>query len=202
MAEGDTLISVDYEIFGKVQGVFFRKYTQVCGLPTLSAWEQEACSRKIFFGEAGSLVTEWQRGGLWKNRYENALQWVNHNASGSFSVCVHAQSCPTLQLQRLYSLPGSSVHGIFPGRILEWVAISSSRGSSPPRSLALAGGFFYHWVAWESLLEALSAVIIGLTVVLSTNTHMDELLFHKERGLLQFSLLGHHQNKSQFLQGS
>ncbi|XP_066134188.1 DNA mismatch repair protein Mlh3 isoform X4 [Saccopteryx bilineata] len=28
MAEGDTLISVDYEIFGKVQGVFFRKYTQ------------------------------------------------------------------------------------------------------------------------------------------------------------------------------
>ncbi|OWK09632.1 ACYP1, partial [Cervus elaphus hippelaphus] len=55
MAEGDTLISVDYEIFGKVQGVFFRKYTQVCGLPTLSAWEQETCSRKIFFGEAGSL---------------------------------------------------------------------------------------------------------------------------------------------------
>lgn len=31
MAEGDTLISVDYEVFGKVQGVFFRKYTQVCG---------------------------------------------------------------------------------------------------------------------------------------------------------------------------
>ncbi|XP_015398885.1 acylphosphatase-1 isoform X2 [Panthera tigris] len=29
MAEGDTLISVDYEIFGKVQGVFFRKYTQL-----------------------------------------------------------------------------------------------------------------------------------------------------------------------------
>lgn len=28
MAEGDTLISVDYEVFGKVQGVFFRKYTQ------------------------------------------------------------------------------------------------------------------------------------------------------------------------------
>ncbi|XP_024423480.2 acylphosphatase-1 isoform X1 [Desmodus rotundus] len=31
MAEGDTLISVDYEIFGKVQGVFFRKYTQAEG---------------------------------------------------------------------------------------------------------------------------------------------------------------------------
>ena len=30
------------------------------------------------------------------------------------------------------SLPGSSVHGISQGRILEWVAISSSRGSSQP----------------------------------------------------------------------
>ena len=32
-----------------------------------------------------------------------------------------------------YSLPGSSVHGISQARVLEWVAISFSRGSSPPR---------------------------------------------------------------------
>lgn len=38
MAEGDTLISVDYEIFGKVQGVFFRKYTQVSGLQALGTY--------------------------------------------------------------------------------------------------------------------------------------------------------------------
>ena len=31
------------------------------------------------------------------------------------------------------SLPGSTVHGISQARILEWVAISFSRGSSPPR---------------------------------------------------------------------
>ena len=31
------------------------------------------------------------------------------------------------------SLPGSSVHGILQARILEWVAISFSRGSSQPR---------------------------------------------------------------------
>ena len=31
------------------------------------------------------------------------------------------------------SLPGSSAHGIFQARILEWVAISFSRGSSQPR---------------------------------------------------------------------
>lgn len=32
MAEGEGLISVDYEVFGKVQKVFFRKHTQVCVL--------------------------------------------------------------------------------------------------------------------------------------------------------------------------
>ena len=36
-----------------------------------------------------------------------------------------------------YSPPGSSVHGIFQARILEWVAISSSRGSSRSRDQTL-----------------------------------------------------------------
>ena len=44
------------------------------------------------------------------------------------------------------SQSGSSVHGVFQARILEWVAISSSRGSSPPRDLTqvsdMAGRFF------------------------------------------------------------
>ena len=31
------------------------------------------------------------------------------------------------------SLTGSSIHGIFQARVLEWVAISFPRGSSPPR---------------------------------------------------------------------
>ena len=47
--------------------------------------------------------------------------------------CLVAQSCLTLYDPREYSLPGSSVHGIFQARILEPVAISSSRGSSQPR---------------------------------------------------------------------
>ena len=41
-----------------------------------------------------------------------------------------SQSCPILWDQMDCSLPGSSVHGISQARILEWVAISSSRGSS------------------------------------------------------------------------
>ena len=42
------------------------------------------------------------------------------------------QSCPTLGDPMDYSPPGSSVHGILQARILEWVAMLSSRGSSWP----------------------------------------------------------------------
>ena len=48
-----------------------------------------------------------------------------------------AQLCPTLCDPMDCSLSGSSVHGIFQARVLEWVAISFSRGSFQPRSPAL-----------------------------------------------------------------
>ena len=48
-------------------------------------------------------------------------------------MCVCAQSYLTLCDTMDCSLPGSSVHGILQARILEWVAISFSRGSSQPR---------------------------------------------------------------------
>ena len=44
-----------------------------------------------------------------------------------------AQLCTTLCDSMDCSLPGSSVHGIFQTRVLEWVVISFSRGSSQPR---------------------------------------------------------------------
>ena len=43
------------------------------------------------------------------------------------------QSCPTFCDLMDYSLPGSSVHEVLQVRILEWVAMTSSRGSSQPR---------------------------------------------------------------------
>ena len=43
-----------------------------------------------------------------------------------------AQSCPTLCDPMDCSLPGSLVHGILQARILKWVSISFSRGSSRP----------------------------------------------------------------------
>ena len=50
-----------------------------------------------------------------------------------WTCCLVAQSCPTLCDPMDCSLPGSSVHGILQARILEWFAISSSRGSSQLR---------------------------------------------------------------------
>ena len=57
-----------------------------------------------------------------------------------------AQLCPILCDPMDCSLPGSSVHGISQARILEWVAISFSRGSFPNPEIELASpeleGFF------------------------------------------------------------
>ena len=67
------------------------------------------------------------------------------------------QSCPTLRHPVDCSPPGSSVHGILQARRLEWVAISSSRGSSRPRDQTqascvscIAGRFFYRLNHLES----------------------------------------------------
>ena len=73
-------------------------------------------------------------------------------------MCAHTQSCLTLCDPAGYSLRGSSVHGIFQARILKWVAISFSRGSSRPRDWAcvssiscIAGRFFTVWTTRETL---------------------------------------------------
>lgn len=72
MAEGEGLVSVDYEVSGKVQGVFFRKYTQVRGV----AWRGPAASPFLGGGlPAGgarcplSVLLGWQWQLLWAPRW-------------------------------------------------------------------------------------------------------------------------------------
>ena len=84
------------------------------------------------------------------NHRDQGIQYHQHPRSSTLSsfpfflpkshqspVCVHAcsitQSCSTLCDSMDCCPPGSSVHGIFQASILEWVTISSSRGSSRPR---------------------------------------------------------------------
>ena len=47
------------------------------------------------------------------------------------------------------SQPGSSVHGSFQARILDWVAISYSRESWPRDRTCVSCGFFYCWATWK-----------------------------------------------------
>ena len=65
-----------------------------------------------------------------------------------------AQSCPTLCDLMDCSLPGSSLHGILQARVLEWVAISFSRGSSRPRDQtrvsSIPGRCFNLWATREA----------------------------------------------------
>ena len=72
------------------------------------------------------------------------------NSSFSCHICICccsvAKSCPTLCDPMDCSPPGSPVHGIILARILEWVAISFSGGSSQPKNRTqvfyTAGGLF------------------------------------------------------------
>ena len=72
--------------------------------------------------------------------------------------CLIAQPCLTLCNPVDCSPPGSSVHGIFQAKILEWVAISCCRGSSQPRDQiappTLAGRFFTTSTTWGALYNA------------------------------------------------
>ena len=87
------------------------------------------------------------------------MQMVTQRYKFSKNRCVCAQSSDSLQPVN-YSPLGSSVNGISQARILEWVAVYSSKGSSPPRdptasptSPALAGGFFTTSTNWEANLS-------------------------------------------------
>ena len=66
--------------------------------------------------------------------------------TGGVCCFLVAKSCLTLCDPMDGSLPGSSVHGILQARILEWVAVFPSRGSSCPRGWTwvscIAGGYF------------------------------------------------------------
>ena len=72
-----------------------------------------------------------------------------HNGTVSGSEVKVAQSCPTLCYPMDYT-----VHGIMQARIMEWVAIPFSRGSSQPRDWTqvshVTGRFFTSWATTEA----------------------------------------------------
>ena len=96
-----------------------------------------------------------------KAAFTKKIQRIKRVTQSSFSesrsgilVSKVTQSCPTLYDPVDCSPPGSSIHGILQPRILEWVAISFSRGSSWPRDWTqvsrIAGRRFNLWATREA----------------------------------------------------
>ena len=79
------------------------------------------------------------------------------------SVCSVTHSCPTVCNPMNCSPLGSNVHRILQAKILEWQAISFSRGSSQPRDLTdvsyIDRQVLHYWVTWE----APSSCVMGST---------------------------------------
>ena len=104
---------------------------------------------------AGSLSLTWI---LYAGTPQSSI--LNNLFSiSTFSVCVCvcarvSQSCPTLCDPMDCSPPHSSIQGILQARILEWVAIPFSKGSSQPRDRTwvscIAGRFFTVWAPREA----------------------------------------------------
>ena len=82
------------------------------------------------------------------------------------------QSYLTLSNPMDCSLPGSSIHGILQARISKWVAMPSSRGSSPSRDRTqvshIVGRFFTVWASREALHGGLKQIsadrVLGMEV--------------------------------------
>ena len=77
-------------------------------------------------------------------------------------VCLSVPLCLTLCNPMDCSPSGSSVHGILQARMLEWVAICYSRGSSWPRAWThvsyvscIGRQILYHCITWEALTSLL-----------------------------------------------
>ena len=117
---------------------------------TLGGTEERVCQRQNIW-RSGDFDT-WSLWGQWWLQ-NCGLSWLFLTVLWCMYICTKLlQSCPTLCHPLDCSLPGSSVHGISQARVLEWVAISSSRGSSWPRDQTHVSYFscfgwwvLYHW---------------------------------------------------------
>ena len=106
---------------------------------------------------AGRFFTSWAPGKP-KNTGVGSLcllQQIFPTQEPNWCLLHHRQMCPTLWNPMNYT-----VHEILQARILEWIAVPISRGSSQPRDRIqfslTAGGFFTSWATRESLRARVS----------------------------------------------
>ena len=115
----------------------------------------------------------------------------------TFLVGEVAQLCLTLCTPMDCSLPGSSVHGIFQARVMEWIAISFSRGSSWPRNQTrvsrIVGRHFYHLSYQGSSLNIpWHCLSLGLEWKLTFSSPVATAEFSKLANILSAALSQYH----------
>ena len=99
-----------------------------------------------------------------------------------------SQLCPTLCNPVDCRLPGSSIHGIFQARVLEWVATSFSRGSSWPRDQTLVsrivGGFFTVWATREEIQWRLGHFLNLMIKHCLLNLGLSKIILNSKKDLI------------------
>ena len=128
-----------------IQHAFFSTFYFILAMPC-GTWESQFPDQRLnqhpLHWECRVLITGVQ----WKSQFKvfkcfdsNDLLWLHAKSLQSYLTLCHPMDC---------NLPGTSGHGILQASILDWVAMSSSRESSPPRDYTqvscvscIAGGF-------------------------------------------------------------
>ena len=77
---------------------------------------------------------------IWRNKGQRQKYCYKQHLYAYMGMCILTQLCPTLCGPRNSSLPGSSVYETIQVRILKWVAIPFSRGSSQLRDQTCISG--------------------------------------------------------------
>ena len=128
-----------------------------------------------------------RRVGIW------LILGIRVNVMGRKKMLI-SQSCPTLCDPMDCNPPGSSVHGILQARILEWVVIPFSRGSSQPRDWTqvswIAGRFSAIWNKTKNLGSSLmvqwlglhTATAGGLGSIPGWGTKIPQTIWHSQKG--------------------
>ena len=110
-----------------------------------------------------------------------------------------AQQCPTLWDPKDCSLPGSSSHGIFQARILEWIAISFSRRSSQPRDWTqvshIVGQCFTIWATREVCETYWKGIKCWTLILINYVKDSSVINFHFIYSLIQYDYTLEYQDK-------
>ena len=152
-----------------------------------SHWRRHASPQRQFTRAVASSGKDGHQGDGVKHAWLCQEKWETREISGFKyrkaamrdinSACMLGGSVVSDSLRPLFvtladdSPPCSSVHGIFQARILEWVAVSFSRGSSRPRegirvscSSCVGRWVLHHWVTWEAPAQVEQGLIGKLHV--------------------------------------